>query len=54
VQINGKVRGRTRIAPTADEATALDAARLVVARQLAGRTPTKVVYVARRILNLTV
>jgi leucyl-tRNA synthetase len=52
VQINGKVRGRIRIARTADEATALEAARTAVAAQLAGKTPTKVVYVAGRILNL--
>jgi leucyl-tRNA synthetase len=56
VQINGKVRGRIRIARTADEATALGAARAEegVASQLAGRTPNKVVYVAGRILNLIV
>lgn len=52
VQINGKVRGRIRIAKTADEATALKAAEAAVSRQLAGRTPTKVVYVAGRALNL--
>jgi leucyl-tRNA synthetase len=56
VQINGKVRGRIRIAKTADEATALDAARAVasLANLLAGKTPKKVVYVAGRILNLIV
>ena len=56
VQINGKMRGRIRLARTADEATALDAARAnaAVANHLAGRTPKKVVYVAGRILNLIV
>ncbi len=56
VQINGKVRGRIRIAKTADEAIALGAAHAVpaVAHQLAGRAPKKVVYVAGRILNLIV
>jgi leucyl-tRNA synthetase len=52
VQINGKVRGRIRIAKTADEATALEAAREVLAKQLAGKPPKKVVYVAGRILNV--
>jgi leucyl-tRNA synthetase len=56
VQINGKVRGRIRIARTADEATALRAARAdaAVANRLAGTTPKKVVYVAGRILNVIV
>ncbi|WP_437616966.1 leucine--tRNA ligase [Sorangium sp. So ce834] len=56
VQINGKVRGRIRIARTADEATALDAARsdAAIANQLAEKTPKKVVYVAGRILNFIV
>ena len=52
VQINGKVRGRIRIARTADESAALKAAEAAVGSQLAGRTPKKVVYVAGRILNL--
>ncbi|HEX4341248.1 MAG TPA: leucine--tRNA ligase [Polyangiaceae bacterium] len=52
VQIDGKVRGRIRLARTADETTALAAANAVVEKQLAGRTPKKVVYVAGRILNL--
>jgi leucyl-tRNA synthetase len=52
VQINGKVRGRIRIAKAADEATALEAARDVLAKQLAGKPPKKVVYVAGRILNV--
>jgi leucyl-tRNA synthetase len=56
VQINGKVRGRIRIAKTANQATALKAAEAdaAVSRQLAGRTPTKVVYVAGRALNLLI
>ena len=56
VQINGKVRGRIRIARTADEAIALDAARAdtALASRLAGLTPKKVVFVAGRILNLIV
>jgi leucyl-tRNA synthetase len=54
VQINGKVRGRIRIARTADEATALAAAEAVIAQQLSGKTPKKVVYVAGRILNLLI
>jgi leucyl-tRNA synthetase len=54
VQINGKVRGRIRIARTADEATALRAAHAdaTVGNRLAGTTPKKVVYVAGRILNV--
>ena len=56
VQINGKVRGRVRIAKTADEATAMHAARIDpgVASHLAGKTPKKIVYVAGRILNIIV
>jgi leucyl-tRNA synthetase len=52
VQVNGKVRGRIRISRTADQATALAAASSVIEKQLAGRAPKKVVYVAQRILNV--
>ncbi len=56
VQVNGKVRGRIRIAKTANEQEALAAANAEqsVAAFLAGKAPKKVVYVAGRILNLIV
>lgn len=56
VQINGKVRGRVRIAPDADEATALVAARADanVSAHLAGKTIKKTIYVAGKILTLVV
>jgi leucyl-tRNA synthetase len=56
VQVNGKVRGRVRIAKTADEATAMAAARAEpgVASYLGDKPPKKVVYVAGRILNIIV
>jgi leucyl-tRNA synthetase len=56
VQVNGKVRGRIRLAKSAAEAVALAAAQEEegVAQHLAGKTPKKIVYVAGRILNLIV
>lgn len=56
VQINGKVRGRVRIAPDADEATAVVAARADanVSAHLAGKTIKKTIYVAGKILTLVV
>ncbi|MFI5300158.1 MAG: leucine--tRNA ligase [Polyangiales bacterium] len=56
VQINGKARGRIRIAKDADEASALSAARAEASltQYLDGKTPKKIVYVAGRILNLIV
>jgi leucyl-tRNA synthetase len=54
VQINGKVRGRVRIAKTAGEAAALDAAQPTLEKHLAGKAPKKVIYVAGRILNVII
>src|SRR4029077_3485426 len=56
VQVNGKVRGRIRIARDADQSVALaaDNAEPTLATHLAGKTPKKVIYVAGRILNLIV
>ena len=56
VQVNGKVRGRIRIAKSADEATAMQAANAepLIATYLAGKTPKKIIYVAGRILNVIV
>ncbi|MDZ4662871.1 MAG: leucine--tRNA ligase [Pseudomonadota bacterium] len=54
IQINGKVRGTIEISPTADENTALTAARAnsSVARHLDDKTIVKVIYKAGKILNL--
>jgi len=56
VQVNGKVRGRIRIARDADQSAALAAANAesAIATHLAGKTPKKVIYVAGRILNIIV
>lgn len=56
VQVMGKTYGAIQIAPNADEATALAAAKVVpgVARQLEGKTITKVIYKPGKILNLVV
>jgi leucyl-tRNA synthetase len=54
VQINGKVRGRIRIAKTAEEAAALQAAQPTLEKHLAGKAPKKVIYVVGRILNVIV
>lgn len=56
VQVNGKVRGRVRIATTADEAMALEAARgdANVAAHLHGKTLKKTIYVQGKILTLVV
>ena len=56
VQVNGKIRGRVIVAPAADEATVLAAARADanVAVYLEGKALKKVIYVAGRILTLVV
>jgi leucyl-tRNA synthetase len=56
VQINGKVRGRIRVAKDATEETALALAReeSAIAAYLGDKKPKKVVYVAGRILNVIV
>jgi leucyl-tRNA synthetase len=56
VQINGKVRGRIRIAKVADEATALAAAMVEqgVKAFVGDKQPKKVIYVPGRILNIIV
>lgn len=55
VQINGKVRGSIQVAPDADEATAMQAARDQenVAKYLT-QEPKKVIYIPGRILNIIV
>lgn len=56
VQVNGKMRGTIEIAPAASEAEAVAAAQKVttVETALAGKTPSKVIYKAGKILNLIV
>jgi leucyl-tRNA synthetase len=56
VQINGKLRGRIRVAPHADEQTVMAAAKAVpqIAERLASKTIKKTVYVPGRILTLVV
>jgi len=56
VQVNGKVRGRVVVAPDADEATVLAAARaeVNVAVYLDGKALKKTIYVPGRILTLVV
>jgi leucyl-tRNA synthetase len=54
VQINGKVRGRIRVARDADQTVAVAAAiaEPALAGHLAGKTPRKVVYVRGRMLSV--
>jgi leucyl-tRNA synthetase len=56
VQVNGKVRGRVMLPKTAteEEATRIGLADPSVAKFLEGKTPTKVIYVAGKILNFIV
>jgi len=56
VQVNGKVRGRVKVAKDADEATVVAAARAdeVVARSIEGKTLVKTIYVPGRIVTLVV
>jgi leucyl-tRNA synthetase len=56
VQVNGKVRGRISLAPDADQASALAAARADqrVSDQLAGKTIVKEIYVPGRLVNFVV
>lgn len=56
IQVNGKVRGSIVISPTADEATAKEAAfsEENVQRHLEGKQVKKVIYVPGRILNIVV
>ncbi|TVP99024.1 MAG: leucine--tRNA ligase [Planctomycetaceae bacterium] len=56
VQINGKVRGKILVAPDADEATVLGAAREDdrIAPQLTGKTIVKSIVVPGRLVNLVV
>lgn len=56
VQVNGKMRGTIQIAPAALEADAVAAAKKVATIEvaLAGKSPTKVIYKAGKILNLIV
>ncbi|MCZ7679434.1 MAG: class I tRNA ligase family protein [Sandaracinaceae bacterium] len=56
VQVNGKVRGRVRLAKDAGEDAALSAARAdeSVAKHIEGKQLVKTIYVAGRILTLVV
>jgi leucyl-tRNA synthetase len=56
VQVNGKKRGEVRVAPDADEATAMDAARgePAIARWFEGMAVVKVILVPGRLLNVVV
>ncbi|MCK6550938.1 leucine--tRNA ligase [Myxococcota bacterium] len=56
VQVLGKTRGEIMLAPDADEATAVELAKASpdVARHLEGKTITRVIYKAGKILNLIV
>jgi leucyl-tRNA synthetase len=54
VQVNGKVRGKVKVAAGASEAAVLELARgdAGIAGHLAGKTVRKVIFVADRMLNL--
>ena len=56
VQVNGKLRDRLQVSPTADEAEvrALVDGSARVAELLAGREPKRVIYVPGRLVNLVV
>jgi leucyl-tRNA synthetase len=56
VQVNGKVRGRIRVAPDADEAThlALAMAQENVIAALEGKTPVKTIVIPGRTVNIVV
>jgi leucyl-tRNA synthetase len=56
VQVNGKMRGTIELAPDADEPTALSLAYEVttVAAAVGGKTPSKVIYKAGKILNIII
>ncbi|MGK5684596.1 leucine--tRNA ligase [Actinoplanes sp. URMC 104] len=54
VQVNGKVKARVEVAPTAPEADVRDQALAAVADVLAGRTPKKVIVVAGRLVSVVV
>jgi leucyl-tRNA synthetase len=56
VQVNGKVRGRIRVAPDADEAThlALAMAQENVIAALEGTTPVKTIVIPGRTVNIVV
>jgi len=56
VQVNGKLRGRIRLAPDASESAALEAARAEenVSRHIEAKAFRKVIYVPGKLLNLVV
>jgi leucyl-tRNA synthetase len=56
VQVNGKVRERLTVSPTANGAdvTALALAQGKVVETLAGRKPTKVIFDPGRLVNIVV
>jgi len=56
VQVNGKVRGRVRVAAGAsqEEVMKLAQAEAGVAGHLAGKTVRKVIFVADKLLNIVV
>ncbi|MBL7256566.1 leucine--tRNA ligase [Paractinoplanes lichenicola] len=54
VQVNGKVKARVEVSPTAPEADVREQALAAVAEALAGRTPKKVIVVAGRLVSVVV
>jgi hypothetical protein len=54
IQVNGKVRGRVRVAEGSEREAVKDAARSEVASQLAGKEIVKVVFVPGRLVNFVV
>jgi leucyl-tRNA synthetase len=56
VQVNGRVRGRLRVAPSIPEAEALERARADrnVEAHLSGRTIRKTIYLPGKLLNIVV
>ncbi|MEE8467515.1 MAG: hypothetical protein V3T22_03625, partial [Planctomycetota bacterium] len=54
VQVNGKVRGRTRLARGADEETVIGAARAVVTHWLEHKQLVKTVVVPGRLVSFVV
>nr|WP_221376126.1 leucine--tRNA ligase [Actinoplanes polyasparticus] len=54
VQVNGKVKARVEVSPTAAEAEVREAALASVAEALAGRSPKKVIVVSGRLVSVVV
>ncbi len=54
VQVNGKVKARVEVSPTAAESEVREAALAAVAEALAGRDPKKVIVVSGRLVSVVV